>query len=342
MDIKDLILIGGGLLIVAVILHGLWIAWQARREPLRLDIAPGLGREDYDELELLRGELPNGGGRVRGNEAEQRRRYAEAGSAGATPPAEDRKRPVVEYPEDGDPGEGVPSAASADEADDPAAAAAPQAPAQGMLELTPPEGVATAPASPPERRRGRPRVTDVVLPDETAAETAASDEPIVTDPGDRGRSVRPPTPAPRAKEPAELVVLHVLNTRQPFAGVALCRLFQKHGLRYGDMNIFHAKGEDGRALYSVASAVEPGTFDLSDIENYATPGVSFFMKLGEDCERPGAVLEAMLAAAQDIIGTLGGDLKDEQRNPVTGQTIEHYRARVADFARRRLTAGHGG
>ncbi|MCZ6855205.1 MAG: hypothetical protein O7G86_14945, partial [Gammaproteobacteria bacterium] len=64
MDIKDFILVGGGLLIVAVVAHGFWIAWRARREPFRLDIVPDLISEDMDDIERLRGELPNGGARV--------------------------------------------------------------------------------------------------------------------------------------------------------------------------------------------------------------------------------------------------------------------------------------
>ena len=64
LDIKDFILISGGLLIAMVIGHGFWIAWRAKREPLRLDIVPDLIPDDVDDMERLRGELPNGGARV--------------------------------------------------------------------------------------------------------------------------------------------------------------------------------------------------------------------------------------------------------------------------------------
>ena len=64
MDIKDFILIGGGLLIAAVVAHGFWIAWRDRRQDLRIDIKPDLIPDDIDEMDRLRGELPNGGGRV--------------------------------------------------------------------------------------------------------------------------------------------------------------------------------------------------------------------------------------------------------------------------------------
>lgn len=64
MDIKDFILIGGGILIALVVGHGFWIAWRAKREPLRLDIVADLIPDDVDEIERLRGELPNGGARV--------------------------------------------------------------------------------------------------------------------------------------------------------------------------------------------------------------------------------------------------------------------------------------
>ncbi len=65
MDIKDWILVGGGLLLIAVIGHGFWLAWRSRRDTLKIDIDPNIPRGDYDDLDLLRAELPNGGARVR-------------------------------------------------------------------------------------------------------------------------------------------------------------------------------------------------------------------------------------------------------------------------------------
>ena len=58
-DIKDFILIGGGLLIAAVVAHGFWIAWRERRQDLRIDIKPDLiPEEEVPEIERLRGRLP--------------------------------------------------------------------------------------------------------------------------------------------------------------------------------------------------------------------------------------------------------------------------------------------
>ena len=47
-----------------------------------------------------------------------------------------------------------------------------------------------------------------------------------------------------------------------FAGAELVAALRDQGLRFGEMNIFHYLDEDsGSALYSVANAIEPGTFD---------------------------------------------------------------------------------
>ena len=40
MDIKDLILLVGGFFFVAVVGHGLWVAWKAKQDDISMDISP--------------------------------------------------------------------------------------------------------------------------------------------------------------------------------------------------------------------------------------------------------------------------------------------------------------
>jgi len=58
MDIKDWILILGGGLLLAVIGHGLWLAWRSRRDNLPLHIDSDIPSEDVNERHMrLAGKL---------------------------------------------------------------------------------------------------------------------------------------------------------------------------------------------------------------------------------------------------------------------------------------------
>jgi len=46
----------------------------------------------------------------------------------------------------------------------------------------------------------------------------------------------------------------------------------------------------------------------------------------------------MLEVAQQIRGALDGELKDDHRNVMTAQTIEHYYQRIRDFELHQLKA----
>ena len=136
----------------------------------------------------------------------------------------------------------------------------------------------------------------------------------------------------------ELIVVNVLAaSNQAFAGADLVAALRRQGLRFGEMSIFHRIDEaSSSSLYSVANAVEPGTFDLADLAALKSPGLSFFLQLPTAVDGIEA-LESMLRAAQNVAQELGGELKDENMSAMTGQTSEHLRQRVSDFARRYLT-----
>ena len=142
-------------------------------------------------------------------------------------------------------------------------------------------------------------------------------------------------------ERSEVLVLNVVaKDGRVFAGDDLLEVLITSGLKFGDMNIFHkrlSKEHQNMVIYSVANMLNPGTFDLNNMDDFTTLGISFFLALPTAINNLDA-FEQMLGVAQEIRDTLDGDLKDDHRNGMTGQTIEHYRQRIRDFELRRLKA----
>jgi len=106
------------------------------------------------------------------------------------------------------------------------------------------------------------------------------------------------------------------------------------------LKIFHRhEREDGSGdvLFSMANSVNPGTFELNAMGEFVTPGVTFMMVLA-DSEDPLGTFNLMLECIHGVNSAIGGELKDEQRSALSQQTAEHYRQRIMDFNRRRLTA----
>ncbi len=137
----------------------------------------------------------------------------------------------------------------------------------------------------------------------------------------------------------DVIVLHVMaGPEQQFGGADLLEVALKSGLRYGAQKIFHHhKNADGTGdvLFSMTNSVNPGTFELNEMADFSTPGVSFFMIM-QDSDDPMSAFEQLLSTVDTIKDALGGELKDESRSALTRQTAEHLRARIMDYNRRQL------
>jgi cell division protein ZipA len=177
-----------------------------------------------------------------------------------------------------------------------------------------------------------------------------------------GSVLSPPRVVPRRStadqagtvEEREVIVINVMS-QQPEnfknlsddekarAAAALLENVLASGMRYGSMSIFHYYGEtqDENTLFSMANMVKPGTFDLDNMKSFQTPGVSFFMALPlKDSTGKVSAMEAfdkMLAIARRLAQNLQGEMRDEQRSVMTGQTIEHCRQRISEFSRKKLS-----
>ena len=72
------------------------------------------------------------------------------------------------------------------------------------------------------------------------------------------------------------------------------------------------------------------------MENFTTPGISFFMSLPGPKDAIKA-FDCMVETAQVVVKNLKGELHDEAHSVCTTQTLEHLRQRIRDFERRQLT-----
>jgi cell division protein ZipA len=155
---------------------------------------------------------------------------------------------------------------------------------------------------------------------------------------------RAPSPSPSSttgRRPADarferIVTLYVAaRDGGSIAGPELVVAAEKVGLEYGDMGIFHRLVEnrpDLGPVFSVASMVKPGSFDMARIGELRTPGLTFFMTL----PGPASALDAwdaMLPAAQRFAELLDAQVLDAEHNALGRQTIQHLRDDLRAFDR---------
>jgi cell division protein ZipA len=177
-----------------------------------------------------------------------------------------------------------------------------------------------------------------VVPEASRAHTpepiAALEEPEKAPPGRKAFKIEEDQPTEktvsRTGKPEMFVVIYVLAVDEPFLGQALVDILQDSGMTFGEMDIYHQLDEGAAQLFSLASAVEPGAFKLSSIDQFSTPGVSLFMRVHE-LATPLQVLDSMLSVANTIAQELNGEVRDETRSVMTPQTKEHCRQSITEF-----------
>ena len=171
-------------------------------------------------------------------------------------------------------------------------------------------------------------------PEESAIDHSVDEVPAKAPPARKAPKIEEDqsdeeTAAP-IRKPEMFVVIYVLALDEPFLGQGLVEVMLDSGMTFGEMDIFHQLNDRGAQLFSLASAVEPGTFDLSSLDQFSTPGISLFMRVHE-LAAPLQVLDSMLSVANRVAQELNGEVRDETRSVMTPQTIEHCRQSLTEF-----------
>ncbi|MGI5308902.1 cell division protein ZipA [Rheinheimera sp. WS51] len=145
-----------------------------------------------------------------------------------------------------------------------------------------------------------------------------------------------------AAEPSEVLILYVLlPENKEIKGDDLLSALLTLGFKYGDMDIFHRHTDSsgsGEVLFSLANMFNPGTFDLDNMKQLQTRGLSLFMTL----PGPGDALQnfnLMHNAAKKLASEFSGQVLDGQRSVLTVQTVRHYVDKIREFQRQKLIHG---
>jgi cell division protein ZipA len=136
---------------------------------------------------------------------------------------------------------------------------------------------------------------------------------------------------PTPKGVDDLILSFTIISRSgKITGQNLKKALEDSGLRFGVMDIFHYPGDknpDTYALFSVANLVEPGIFNLQELDQFDTPGISLFMRLPTR-KSAFVAFDEFIQVSRMLSQKLGGELCDETRNQLTQQCISHKKEQI--------------
>jgi len=138
---------------------------------------------------------------------------------------------------------------------------------------------------------------------------------------------------PALDGPQKIVTVRIVaREKKSFPGDELILSMRGIGLRHGKFGIFHRYdgSDESKTIFSAASLVEPGSFDLQNIKGQEIPGISLFMVLPGPIDSVEA-FDLMLAAARALTQSLDGELLDESGSTLSIQRERYLREEIIQF-----------
>ncbi|MGQ4275556.1 cell division protein ZipA [Pseudidiomarina sp. E22-M8] len=146
-----------------------------------------------------------------------------------------------------------------------------------------------------------------------------------------------PDDEPALTQAPDLVIaLHVMGN---ITGPVLLQQMTELGFKYGEFDIFHRHVDtagQGPVLFSLANMFNPGTFDIDAMDQFETRGVALFLALPIKSNSAKAFTMMQNAADKLAAAVEGGQVLDENRNPLTRQAVQHIHQSIREYERKRL------
>jgi len=186
------------------------------------------------------------------------------------------------------------------------------------------------------RERDKPASDD---PEEPRVAPTIGNEASAAD-GDPVVDAEEPPASEDSEVPQKIVTLRLIaRDGGAFRGDELILSMRGIGLRHGKFGIFHRYdgNDESRTVFSAASLVEPGSFDLANIKEQEIPGISLFLILPGPVEGVEA-FDSMMEAARALAQSLDAELLDESGSTLSIQRERYMREEIIQYHHSNLVA----
>ena len=191
---------------------------------------------------------------------------------------------------------------------------------------------------PPPETVNNPRITPTLSDKDPALEDPALSQEVLTHDDRIDESVDQPLEEESESEPAQntpqkiVTVRVVAKNKGAFKGDELILSLRGIGMRSGKFGIYHRYdgNDESRTVFSAASLVEPGSFDLKNIKDQEIPGISIFMVIPGPLDAAEA-FDLMMQSARALSQGLDAELLDETGSTLSIQRERYMREEVIQF-----------
>lgn len=129
-----------------------------------------------------------------------------------------------------------------------------------------------------------------------------------------------------------IITLYVVAAEgQQFTGDTVVQNLETLGFEFGEYQIFHRHLNDSSSpvLFSVANMMQPGVFDLNNIDKFRTVGLVFFMHLPSSVGSDITNLRLMIRTVESFAQSVGGFVLNDQQSLFDDQSRQDYLLRVS-------------